>query len=59
MANNNTSNTTGEHVKLVLTVLSTEDCIALDSMSREYEEGYDDDSVGLFTVTINFTSFGA
>jgi hypothetical protein len=43
----------------VLTVVSTEDCIALESMSREYEEGYDDDSVGLFTVTINFTSFGA
>ena len=43
----------------VLSVLSTERCIALESMSREYEEGYDDDSVGLFTVTINFTTYGA
>ena len=43
----------------VLSVLSTEECIALESMSRHYEEGYDDDSVGLFTVTINFTTYGA
>lgn len=43
----------------VLLVVADNDCNALDTVSREYEEGYDDDSVGLFTVTINYTSFGA
>ena len=43
----------------VLLVVAADTCNALDSVSREYEEGFDDDSVGLFTVTINFTSFGA
>ena len=32
-------------------------CNTLDTIQRDYEEGYDDDSVGLFSVTINFTNF--
>lgn len=41
----------------VLTVLGSENCVALDSLSREYEEGYDEDSVGLFIVTIQLQLF--
>ena len=41
----------------VLSVLTESACLNLESISREYEEGYDDDSVGLFTVTINFTLY--
>jgi len=29
----------------------------IDNIDREYEEGYDDDSVGLFSVIINFTYY--
>ena len=35
------------------------ECNVIDTISREYEEGYDDDSVGTFIVTINYTNFGA
>ena len=32
------------------------DCLNdLESITRDYEEGYDDDSVGVFIVTINYT----
>lgn len=41
----------------VLTVLNEVTCGMVDSIDREYEEGYDDDSVGMFTTTINFTLF--
>ena len=43
----------------VVTALSGTDCYVLDSISRDYEEGYDDESVGLFMVTINLTMYGA
>lgn len=34
----------------------SEDCLNdLDSITRDYDEGYDDDSVGVFIVTINYT----
>ncbi len=34
----------------------SENCINdLDSITRDYDEGYDDDSVGVFIVTINYT----
>ena len=39
----------------VLTELVKSSCNYIESISREYEEGYDDDSVGLFLVTINYT----
>jgi hypothetical protein len=39
----------------VLGVLATDACSYIESVSREYEEGYDDDSVGLFIVSINYT----
>ncbi len=31
------------------------DCNYLNSIDREYDEGYDDDSVGVFMVVINYT----
>ena len=33
-------------------------CNTIESIERDYEEGYDDDSVGLFLVTINYTNYG-
>ena len=43
----------------VITAVVDNSCVILDSISRSYEEGYDDDSVGLFMVTINLTIYGA
>ena len=39
-------------------VLVDNECNVIDSVQREYEEGYDDDSVGLFIHTINLTQYG-
>ncbi len=39
----------------VLTVVGSDACNYLDSISRDYDEGYDGDSVGIFMVTINYT----
>jgi len=41
----------------VLDALNDSNCGFVESISREYEEGYDDDSVGLFTVSINYTHY--
>ena len=32
-------------------------CNVIESIDREYEEGYDDDSVGTFIVTINYINY--
>ena len=32
-------------------------CNVIESIDRDYEEGYDEDSVGTFIVTINYTNF--
>jgi len=41
----------------VLAALVDNVCNVLESIDRDYEEGYDDDSVGLFSVTINYINY--
>ena len=41
----------------VITNVIDNTCNVIDSVNRDYEEGYDDDSVGLFSVPINYTNF--
>ena len=38
----------------VLTALKGDHCNYIETLERDYEEGYDDDSVGVFMVTINY-----
>lgn len=33
-------------------------CNVIQTVTRDYEEGHDEDSVGLFMVTINYTNIG-
>jgi len=41
----------------VITALTSACDVWIETIDREYEEGYDDDSVGLFSVIINFTYY--
>ena len=47
-----------EVAEAVLTAVIDNVCNVIESIDREYEEGYDDDSVGTFIVTINYINFG-
>lgn len=48
-----------ESETIAANVVSTlvDSCGRIESIDREYEEGYDDDSVGLFSVIINYTYY--
>ena len=41
----------------VLAAATDNVCNVIESIDRDYEEGYDDDSVGTFIVTINYTNY--
>ena len=47
-----------EVAEAVMTAVIDNNCNVINSVSRDYEEGYDDDSVGTFLVTIDYTNFG-
>lgn len=43
----------------VLVAVIDNECNVIDTISRDYTEGYDEDSVGVFSVVINYTIYGA
>lgn len=50
--------TESETIATAVLALLDGTCDVVDSVTREYEEGYDEDSVGVFSVIINFTNYG-